>query len=645
MERKGVFLLFAGLIFLLFFLGYNFQSMGQLCELPGNTGLVTRIQYNIFNVYGTSIAWDGSAYGVVWADITAGSGYLRYSRLAADGTILINSRIVSPQYDQKSNPDIVWTGTEYGVVWEDARNGNSDIYFARVNVAGISIIGDVLISSDPTDQNNPQILWTGSEYAITWDDARDGDFNIYFARVDSDGTKIGDDIRLTDQSYDERFPSIQWTGLEYGLAWQTLLPGNYEIYFALYDSDGSLASNYTRITNQAAEQIFPTMKWSGKEFGLSWEDGRNSYRDIYFCRIDAGGRKQTGDIRVTTNNSGHFYPSLAWTGEEYGILWTDDRSGNLDLFFARIDQSGVKLSSDIKISSGSAHEFSSPHSLAFGTRGYGIAWEMQNPDEVIFYQLGCHADSTAPSCPQSPHETGRTPTSVSLQWGPGIDPETEIAYYLVYKNQALINNGPLTTLGWTDSNFDPTDGTEYYIETVNAKRLYSANCDIIDTTDSNAPACPGDFFTTEVLSSSVSLSWSSVSDDLSGLKRYNIYRNNSFLNFVDAGTEQFTDSSVLQNIVYSFRIVPEDYAGNRHTGCETLELFTGPIQLLITKNADAINADLAWTDVGIHDYVVYRSSSPQDYIELKHTSFNSTSDPVLNDGTPIWYYHIQQKGL
>ena len=54
-----------------------------------------------------------------------------------------------------------------------------------------------------------------------------------------------------------------------------------------------------------------------------------------------------------------------------------------------------------------------------------------------------------------------------------------------------------------------------------------------------------------------------------------------------------------------------DWAWNEQTACQSLWASTKPITLMMTKNADGINANLDWTNVDINEYVVYRSPSPQ----------------------------------
>lgn len=53
----------------------------------------------------------------------------------------------------------------------------------------------------------------------------------------------------------------------------------------------------------------------------------------------AADAKLGSDLRVTSAASDSHYPSLSWTGSEFGMSWWDFRDGNYEIYFARI--SGV----------------------------------------------------------------------------------------------------------------------------------------------------------------------------------------------------------------------------------------------------------------------------------------------------------------
>jgi hypothetical protein len=68
---------------------------------------------------------------------------------------------------------------------------------------------------------------------VSWTDDRDWNDEIYFAIISPAGSKVGADLRVTNDGHDSEWPSLVWTGSEFGVSWHDDRDGNYEIYFSL----------------------------------------------------------------------------------------------------------------------------------------------------------------------------------------------------------------------------------------------------------------------------------------------------------------------------------------------------------------------------------------------------------------------------
>jgi hypothetical protein len=96
----------------------------------------------------------------------------------------------------------------------------------------VKVGGDVRVTTDASWSWDPSLVWTGSGYGVAWWDDRDGNNEIYFARLSSEGVKVGGDVRVTTDAFISREPSLVWTGSGYGVAWGDDRDGNGELYFA-----------------------------------------------------------------------------------------------------------------------------------------------------------------------------------------------------------------------------------------------------------------------------------------------------------------------------------------------------------------------------------------------------------------------------
>ncbi len=291
----------------------------------------------------SSLVWTDVMFGVLWKDNRNGNDEIYFARIDTSDVKQGSDLRITNNSQTSQNPSMVWTGTEYGVSWMDNRNGNDEIYFTRINSIGIEATDDIRITNNSGVSQNPSLVWTGTEYGVSWNDNRDADIEIYFCRIDASGVKQGADVRITNSSLTSENPSLVWTGTEYGVCWQDYRDDNAEIYFCRIDASGTKLGSDIRITTDNGVSFYPSLVWTGTEYGVSWYDNRDGNDEIYFCRINASGVKQGSDIRITENDQDSAYPSLVWTGTVYGVSWYDNRDGNSEIYFARLNSSGVKF--------------------------------------------------------------------------------------------------------------------------------------------------------------------------------------------------------------------------------------------------------------------------------------------------------------
>jgi hypothetical protein len=143
-----------------------------------------------------SIAWTGSEFAVAWFDIHD----IYLGRVGLDGE-LVEDPIQITDLRWSLCPRIAWTGSELGVVFYNNFDHDgcgmyevdcfSDIHFMRVSPTA-ALIGDIITLNDvDTVGLTPRVVWTGSEFGVFWNDGRDGpcptfmecENEVYFSRA------------------------------------------------------------------------------------------------------------------------------------------------------------------------------------------------------------------------------------------------------------------------------------------------------------------------------------------------------------------------------------------------------------------------------------------------------------------------------
>jgi hypothetical protein len=151
----------------------------------------------------------GDQFFLVWHDRRTSVGdqfgaEIFGTRLTVDGRgvatvvdpagIKVSSSATSTTLGRVSDPDIVFDGTSYFVVWGDGRPGpaGEDIRANRVSTAGTVLSAtDFLIASAPDDQDEPSIAFNGSQFLVAWTDSRNRHagrvFETFATRVSTNG--------------------------------------------------------------------------------------------------------------------------------------------------------------------------------------------------------------------------------------------------------------------------------------------------------------------------------------------------------------------------------------------------------------------------------------------------------------------------
>jgi hypothetical protein len=193
-------------------------------------------------------------------------------------------RITTADGDSR-DASLAWNGTEYGIIWADNRDGSWKIFFNRISAEGELIGSNVRITNTSGGSRDTSFVWTGTEYGVAWEDSRDGNEEIYFNRISASGGLIGSDVRISNASGGSRDASLIWTGTEYGIAWEDFRDGNWEIYFSRISAEGDLIGSHLRVTNAYGESRNASLVWTGTGYGISWEDFRGENWNIYFARM------------------------------------------------------------------------------------------------------------------------------------------------------------------------------------------------------------------------------------------------------------------------------------------------------------------------------------------------------------------------
>ena len=307
-----------------------------------------------------TIVSDGAGGAIVtWHDRRSGDFDIYAQRISAGGSVqwAANGVPLCTAVGDQAYPTIVPDGANGAVIaWYDYRGGPySDIYVQRIAGGGTVqwTPNGVPLCVATGNQSDPAIASDGEGGAIvTWYDERSGtNSDIYAQRVSAAG-------------------AVQWTtdgvalcvatGRQYGavtvadgaggaiVAWSDERGGgsNADLYSQRISADGAVhwTANGVALCTATGTQSSPTLVSDGAHGALvTWSDLRSGNWDIYGQRISATGTLQwaANGVALCTATADQKLSTIAADGAGGAIItWSDNRSGNDDIYAQRVQANG-----------------------------------------------------------------------------------------------------------------------------------------------------------------------------------------------------------------------------------------------------------------------------------------------------------------
>ncbi|MFN8179092.1 MAG: FlgD immunoglobulin-like domain containing protein [bacterium] len=345
---------------------------------------------------------------VAWHDFRNGNYDIYAQRLNSSGApqwALDGIPVCTAAGDQTS-PSLVADGAGgFLVAWQDTRSGNSDIYVARVTVAGTLAwtTNGVAVCLSGGEQLTARVAADGTGGAIVaWEDYRAG-LDIYARRVSAAGVPLwaANGVAVCATGSDQRRPRILSDGVGGAMIfWEDHRSSYWDIYGDRFDASGlsQWAANGVVICDAQYDQTHPVVV-SDSAGGaiIAWEDNRysGSYPDIFTQRVDNVGVPQWTTQGVLLSSQG--YPYDMWpaivsdgAGGAY-VAWEYNSTGDADIQASHVDGTGrvgwVGGSMYVTVCSASYSQ-RSPTIVLDGTGGAIVAWDdgRSNVTRDIFAQ-------------------------------------------------------------------------------------------------------------------------------------------------------------------------------------------------------------------------------------------------------------------
>jgi hypothetical protein len=329
----------------------NGTSFGNIENLSNNTSFSDSFH----------IAVSGSNIYVVWTDNATGNGDIYFKKSMDNGTSFGNIENLSNDNGKSYGGRIVISGNNVYVVWNDESTGKGDIYFKRSADNGTSFSSTQNLSNNPGNSTAAKIASYQDNVYVVWEDATTGNGDIYFKASLDNGTKFSGQKVLAKNngsSYDPQL-AVSPNNIIYGV-WQDNTQydrsknttSNTKSVDVLYRVSLDSGRNFTtrntvgRDIGDSADFVQIATAFSEAYSGKSndafvvWSDilkYRQPFNyELFYQTIANNGTTLLDPINLSNNDGDSIMPRIAVSeqGNAY-VIWTDDTSGNEDIFFIR----------------------------------------------------------------------------------------------------------------------------------------------------------------------------------------------------------------------------------------------------------------------------------------------------------------------
>ena len=239
------------------------------------------------------------------------------------------------------------------IAWQDARNGNQDIFAQRVLTSGtISWTANGLaVCSATGDQSAPMAIYDDASGAIvSWTDMRSGNRDVYAQRVNVSGAPLWTAngvaaIATTGDQWNGGLVSDGQNGAVcYSFDWRG---GNADVYAQRISDTGAAiwTANGILVCGAANDQANTVVATDGDGGAIvTWHDNRNGISsDVYAQHVTrTGGLDWTANgVRISTAMGDQTAPAIVSDASGGAVIaWVDTRSGNRDIYAQHVDAWG-----------------------------------------------------------------------------------------------------------------------------------------------------------------------------------------------------------------------------------------------------------------------------------------------------------------
>src|SRR5918998_5560920 len=188
------------------------------------------------------------------------------------------------------------------------------------------------LSNSPGNSTDAQIAVNQNNVYVLWSDVTAGNKDIYFKRSVDNGTSLGSTENLSNSPGNSTDAQIAVSQNNVYVSWSDGTTGNGDIYFKRSVDNGTSFGNTENLSNSTGNSTDAQIAVNQNNVYVIWTDNTTGNGDIYFKR-SANNGTSFGNTENLSNDIGNSYePQIVISGNNVYVVWIDNTTGNGDIY-------------------------------------------------------------------------------------------------------------------------------------------------------------------------------------------------------------------------------------------------------------------------------------------------------------------------
>jgi hypothetical protein len=352
-----------------------------------------------FNNVHCLAATEPATLHLAWYDHRTGVDQVFYKRSTDYGTTWSQDTALTSGDGMKTDPSLSTSGDFVHMVWEDRRGGyNSQVFYRRSTDNGVTWEPEARLNFDDVMSRNPCVAACGNRVHVAWASDSAGR-ELYCMSSTDNGSTWGVPKRLTFDSQESWNPSLAAVGSVVHLVWRDWRDHSFEVYYLRStDSGATWDTAAIRLSGDVTTGSYNPVISSGTVGSCAhvvWWDTRVEPFELYYRRTTDNGSTWEPEVRLTTDTTGTYNPSIAAQGQNVHVAW-EALYGTSFVMYKRSLDAGATWSADTAVTTTPDYWSVSPCLAVLGD-GVHMVWTDFRDSEYgeIYYMRNLDANGVA----------------------------------------------------------------------------------------------------------------------------------------------------------------------------------------------------------------------------------------------------------